>query len=84
MHGDEACAQTTAPESPSTREPRRGIKPTVAGNKWKRIEALRTNKKFYEEHREARQRFEAGERDVEFPAGTYLMAKRFRVAVKKK
>ena len=70
--------------SPTTREPRRGIKPTVAGNKWKRIEALRTNKKFYEEHREARQRFEAGERDVEFPAGTYLMAKRFRVAVKKK
>ena len=42
------------------------------------------NTQFYEEHREARERFEAGDRDVEFPPGTYLMAKRFGVNVKKK
>ena len=71
--------------SPFTRAPRRGIKPTVAGkNKQKRIDALQANTQFYEEHRDARKRFEAGERDVEFPAGTYLMAKRFGVNVKKK
>lgn len=71
--------------SPLTRAPRRGIKPTVAGkNTQKRIEALQANTQFYEEHREARERFEAGDRDVEFPPGTYLMAKRFGVNVKKK
>lgn len=70
--------------SPNTRLPRRGIRPTVAGkNKWARIEALQTNKRFFEEHREARLRFEAGERGVVFPLGTYQMVQRFGVAVAK-
>lgn len=68
--------------SPNTRAPRRGIKPTVAGkNKWARIEALQRTKAFLEAHRDARTRFEAGEHDVVFPAGTYLMVQRFGVAV---
>ena len=50
-------------------------------NKWARIEALLANKSFFEEHREARHRFEAGERGVVFPLGTYQMVQRFGVAV---
>ena len=69
--------------SPNTRAPRRGIRPTVAGNKWARIEALQRNETFLEAHRDARLRFEDGEYDVVFPRGTYLMAKRFGVAVAK-
>lgn len=68
--------------SPSTRPPRPGIRPNVAGkNKWARIEALQRNAAFLEDHRNARLRFEAGEIDVVFPRGTYLMAKRYGVAV---
>ena len=70
--------------SPNTRAPRRGIRPTVAGkNKWARIEALQRNEAFLKAHRSARLRFEAGERDVVFPIGTYLMVHRFGVAVAK-
>jgi hypothetical protein len=69
--------------SPDTRAPRRGIRPTVAGNKWARIEALQRNEAFLESHRDARLRFEAGERDVVFPLGTYLMVRRYGVAVAK-
>lgn len=70
--------------SPSTRAPRRGIRPTVAGkNKWARIEALLRNQAFLDAHQQARLRFEAGEHRVVFPLGTYLMLHRFGVAVAK-
>ncbi len=69
--------------SPHTRAPRRGIRPTVAGNKWARIEALQRNEAFLEAHRAARIRFEKGEHDVVFPLGTYLMVQRYGVAVAK-
>ena len=70
--------------SPNTRAPRRGIRPTVAGkNKWARIEALQRNKAFLEAHHDARLEFEAGQRRVVFPLGTYLMVQRFGVAVAK-
>ncbi|MBV1859993.1 MAG: hypothetical protein KUG77_16390, partial [Nannocystaceae bacterium] len=70
--------------SPKTRAPRRGIRPTVAGkNKLARIEALQRNAAFFEAHEDARLRFEAGERGVVFPLGTYLMVQRFGVAVAK-
>ena len=68
--------------SPSTRAPRRGIRPTVAGkSKWARIEALQRNAAFLADYREARLRFEAGDTSVVFPLGTYLMAQRYGVAV---
>ncbi|MGH1347837.1 MAG: hypothetical protein ACRBN8_40155, partial [Nannocystales bacterium] len=68
--------------SPSTRAPRRGIRPTVAGkNKWARIEALQRNEAFLEAHEQARLLFEGGKRNVVFPLGTYLMVQRFGVAV---
>ncbi|MGH1347898.1 MAG: hypothetical protein ACRBN8_40460 [Nannocystales bacterium] len=68
--------------SPTNRLPRRGIRPTVAGkNKWARIEALQRNAAFLEEHEHARLLFESGKRDAVFPRGTYLMVRRFGVAV---
>ncbi len=68
--------------SPTTRLPRRGIRPTVAGkNKWARIEALQRNAAFLEAHELARLLFESGKRDAVFPFGTYLMVQRFGVAV---
>ncbi|MEM6291119.1 MAG: hypothetical protein AAGA54_07630 [Myxococcota bacterium] len=68
--------------SPSTRAPRRGIRPTVAGkSKWARIEALQRNATFLEDYRKARLLFEAGDTAIIFPFGTYLMAHRYRVSV---
>ncbi|MGH1344111.1 MAG: hypothetical protein ACRBN8_21305 [Nannocystales bacterium] len=68
--------------SPSTRAPRRGIRPTVAGkNKWARIEALQRNEAFLKAHEQARLLFESGKRNVVFPLGTYLMVQRFGVAI---
>ena len=68
--------------SPHTRAPRRGIRPTVAGaNKWARVEALQRNAEFLADHEAARLEFEKGNRDVRFPIGTYLMVKRYGVAV---
>ena len=68
--------------SPLTRAPRFGIKPTVAGkNKWARIEALQSLKKFLSDYTQARLAWLAGNRTIEFPPGTYLMAHRFGVRV---
>jgi len=68
--------------SPSSRGPRRRLSPRVAGrNKWARIEALQRCKAFIARYRDAWRRWCAGTRDVAFPQGTYLMARRFDVAI---
>jgi len=68
--------------APQTRAQRFGIKPNVAGkNKWARIEALQMLKSFLTRYVEARLAWSAGMREVEFPPGTYLMARRFGVTV---
>jgi putative transposase len=55
-------------------EPRRGIKPRVAGrDKWRRIEALRHLVEFLGEYRRAFEAWRRGSASVVFPAGTYLM-----------
>lgn len=70
--------------APKSREPRRGLRPTVAGrNTPARVEALREYAQFLEAHRTARLAYEAGNRDVVFPRGTYLMRVRFGVNVAK-
>lgn len=67
---------------PRTREPRRNLSPRVASrNKWARIEALQRSKAFVAAYRAAWHRWCAGVRDVLFPAGTYLMARRFDVSI---
>jgi len=69
-------------DRPRTREPRRTLSPLVAcRNKWARIEALQRCKQFVADYRAALARWCAGVRAAVFPAGTYLMARRFAVAV---
>ena len=71
-----------ARSSPATRAPRFGIRPNVAGrSKWARIEALQALKTFLTRYAQARMAWLAGDRDIEFPPGTYLMAHRFGVRV---
>lgn len=63
-------------DSPTSREPRRNLRPRVAArSQWVRIAALQRNKEWQAEYREARIRWKAG--DVcAFPYGTYWL-KRF-------
>ena len=61
-------------DTPSSRAPRRGIRPRVAGkSRWARVEALQRDAKFRSEYRAARLEFCAGDRDVVFPHGTYQL-----------
>ena len=49
-------------DSPTSREPRRDLRPRVAArNKWLRIATLQRNKEWQAAYREARQRWKAGE-----------------------
>lgn len=64
-----------------------GKNPTIAaGDKWRRIEALQRRRAFLEAYREARleleERLAAGRsiKNIVFPAGTYLLRKRYGVA----
>jgi putative transposase len=62
--------------SPRSREPRFQMNPRVAAkNKWARIEALARVKKFIEDYRKAWRAWIAGDEDVEFPKGTYALAR---------
>jgi hypothetical protein len=61
-------------DRPLSYEPRRRLRPRVAGrNKWKRIEAVARLKDFLVAHRVALEAWREGARDVLFPAGTYGM-----------
>jgi hypothetical protein len=61
-------------DRPSTPGGYFGIRPTViAGDKQQRINALAEEALFRAEHEAARLAFKAGNRDVVFPNGTYLM-----------
>ncbi len=61
-------------DRPRTPEPRFRISPKVAcRDKWRRIERLQANKHWLGGYRAARTAWCAGDRDVEFPAGTYQM-----------
>ncbi|HWO25112.1 MAG TPA: hypothetical protein VNO30_40515 [Kofleriaceae bacterium] len=60
-------------DSPASREPRRGLRPTLAArNPWARVEALQRNREFLAAYREARQRWIAGDA-IPFPVGTYWL-----------
>jgi putative transposase len=62
--------------SPRSREPRFRMNPRVAAkNKWARIEALARAKKFLEDYRKAWRAWIAGNGNVEFPQGTYALAR---------
>jgi hypothetical protein len=60
-------------DSPTSREPRRQLRPRVAArSKWARLEALRRNREFQKAYRSARLAWLAG-LEVTFPAGTYWL-----------
>lgn len=59
--------------APTTREPRRTLRPQVAARShWARLEALRRNRAFLAAYRASRARWIAGQL-VTFPAGTYWL-----------
>ena len=60
-------------DSPTSREPRRGLRPRVAArDKWLRIMRLQLNKEWQLEYRESRAKWLAGF-EVAFPFGTYWL-----------
>jgi hypothetical protein len=60
-------------DHPTSREPRRNLRPRVATrSKWARIEALLRNRGFVEDYAHARARWRDGA-PVAFPPGTYWL-----------
>jgi putative transposase len=73
--GSKAVLRQHWSDSPSTREPRRGLSPRVAcRNKWARIEALQRNRAFLDQYRGARADHLAGHAAV-FPPGTWWLCR---------
>lgn len=71
--------------APHTHEPRRGTRPTIAAqDEEARVGALEARQEFLHKYRAARVAWQAGDRKVLFPLGTYLMRQRFGVSVGKK
>jgi hypothetical protein len=69
-------------DTPTSREPRRNLRPRVAArDKFQRIAMLRRNKEWLAEYRSARLRWLAGF-DVEFPFGTYWLHRFARVPIR--
>jgi hypothetical protein len=69
-------------DTPTSREPRRNLRPRVAArDKFERIAMLRRNKEWQAEYRSARLRWLAGF-DVEFPFGTYWLRRFAKVPIK--
>ena len=59
---------------PTSREPRFKMSPRVAcRNKWRRIERIRRDREWLVVYTAARDRWVGGDREVEFPHGTYKM-----------
>ena len=74
FQGCEEVLRQSPSGSPTTTEERDRLNPRVATrNKWSRVAALKRQQAFLEAYEEARLRFRAGEREVEFPYGTYWM-----------
>jgi putative transposase len=68
-------------DSPSTDEPRRGIRPRVASrNKWSRLATLLRRRVFLDSYRAARHAWRAGA-PIPFPAGTYWLRRFMNVPV---
>ena len=68
-------------DSPTSREPRRNLRPTIAArNLWARLEAIQRKREFTAAYREARRALLAGS-PIPFPAGTYWLRRFVHVAV---
>jgi len=79
--GRRAVLQQSWRGYPSSVEPRRNLRPQVAGrSKWSRIEALLRNRAFIEDYVLARDAWREGSRAV-FPRGTYWLRRFANVVV---
>jgi putative transposase len=68
-------------DSPTSREPRRGLRPTFAAKSlWSRIEASQRKREFVAAHRQARLALLAG-MSIPFPPGTYWFRRFVGVAI---
>ncbi len=68
-------------DSPTSREPRRGLRPTIAARSlWTRLEAIQRKREFIASYRFARSALLAGA-PIPFPYGTYWLARFTGVAV---
>jgi putative transposase len=68
-------------ESPTSREPRRGLRPTIAAKSlWARLEAIQRKREFVAAYRAARAALLAGA-PIPFPVGTYWMRRFVNVEV---
>jgi putative transposase len=72
--GRRAVRRQSPHDRATSLERRRGLKPRIkCRDKHLRVAAIQQLQRFHAEHREAREQFKAGVRDVLFPAGTYWM-----------
>lgn len=70
--GAQAVKRQNIYDSPKNREAGRSMSPRVAcGDRWRRMELLTELTDFVAGHEEKRRAFVGGQRDVEFPPGTY-------------
>ncbi len=65
---------------PDKTEPRFGTVPKASGSsKWARMEVLQRCARFQQAYAKARDAYVAGDHGVQFPCGTWLMKRRFKV-----
>ena len=67
-------------DSPTSREPRRGLRPTIAGSLWARMEAMQRKRDFIAAYRQARDALLDGA-PIPFPFGTYRLRLLVGVAI---
>jgi putative transposase len=71
--GRNAVLRQSWRESPTSREPRRGLRPTIAARSlWARLEAIQRKREFIAAYRVARRALIAGT-PIPFPPGTYWL-----------
>lgn len=76
--GRKAILAASPHRRPTTKEPRRRLRPCIAArNLFARLAAIEALEDFRIAYRIAREKFLAGRRDVAFPAGTWWMVQRW-------
>jgi hypothetical protein len=79
--GRNAVMRRSWRESPTSKAPRRGLRPTIAAKDlWRRLEAIQRRRDFLTRYRLARQALLAGS-PIPFPRGTYWLSRHMNVAV---
>ena len=81
--GRNAVMRRSWRESPTSKSPRRGLRPTIAAKDfWRRLEAIQRRRDFLSRYRIARQALLAGA-PIPFPHGTYWLKRFMNVAVER-